>query len=81
MRDAGEGFHFNIGSHALYLGGAAQEVLDGFGIELRAGSPKLSGSLARYSDWHSRPWGLRAAMPLAGVPVFAGGLLVMGSRR
>ncbi|HEX4531677.1 MAG TPA: FAD-dependent oxidoreductase [Acidimicrobiia bacterium] len=34
-----DGFHFNQGAHALYRGGAAWEVLHGFGITPRGASP------------------------------------------
>jgi phytoene dehydrogenase-like protein len=34
-----DGFHFNQGAHALYRGGAAWEVLHGFGVAPRGASP------------------------------------------
>lgn len=37
------GFTFNNGPHALYLGGAAERVLTDLGIELRGGKPPVKG--------------------------------------
>jgi len=37
-----EGFRFNQGAHALYRGGAAWEVLTGFGITPRGSSPEAA---------------------------------------
>lgn len=37
--DERDGFIFNRGPHALYRGGAAERVLDGFGITLTGGAP------------------------------------------
>jgi ribulose 1,5-bisphosphate synthetase/thiazole synthase len=36
------GYLFNRGIHALYTGGAAEEVLKDLGITYRAGSPKAT---------------------------------------
>ena len=49
-----DGFRFNLGPRALYLGGAGHKVLRGFGIEARGGAPDgdrahglLNGELVR----------------------------------
>jgi phytoene dehydrogenase-like protein len=49
-----DGFRFNLGPGALYLGGAGHHVLRGFGIEARGGAPRsdrahglLHGELVR----------------------------------
>src|SRR5262245_20907815 len=39
------GFVFNIGPHALYRGGPAEEVLRELGVAVAGRSPKASGSL------------------------------------
>ena len=38
-----DGFTFNNGPHALYLGGAAERVLTGLGVTLRGGRPPVKG--------------------------------------
>jgi glycine/D-amino acid oxidase-like deaminating enzyme len=38
-----EGFTFNNGPHAIYLGGAAERVLTKLGVELRGGQPPVEG--------------------------------------
>jgi len=40
------GFHFNVGSHALYRGGAGMQILRDLGVEPRGGVPDASGALA-----------------------------------
>ncbi|WP_375769654.1 FAD-dependent oxidoreductase [Archangium gephyra] len=41
-----EGYHFNLGPHALYLEGAAARVLGRLGVPMRGGSPRGEGSFA-----------------------------------
>ena len=41
-----DGFHFNIGPHALYTEGRAAAVLRNLGVSYRGASPPLSGALA-----------------------------------
>jgi phytoene dehydrogenase-like protein len=45
-----DGFHFNQGAHALYRGGAAWEVLHGFGITPRGASPVATRAYGLRSD-------------------------------
>ena len=53
-----EGYHFNLGPHALYLGGAAARVLGGLGVPMRGGSPRGEGSFAlRGNQLHALPAG------------------------
>lgn len=39
-----EGFHFNVGPHALYLAAAGAKILDDLGVAFPGGSPGGSGS-------------------------------------
>lgn len=41
-----DGFHFNLGPHALYSGGRAAAVLRDLGVSYRGAPPPLSGALA-----------------------------------
>ncbi|QRN97110.1 NAD(P)/FAD-dependent oxidoreductase [Archangium violaceum] len=53
-----EGYQFNLGPHALYLGGAAARVLGGLGVPMRGGGPRGEGSLAlRAGRLHALPAG------------------------
>ena len=45
-----DGFHFNQGAHALYRGGAAWEVLHGWGITPRGASPVTTRACGLRSD-------------------------------
>ena len=45
-----DGFHFNQGAHALYRGGAAWEVLHGWGITPRGASPVTTRAYGLRSD-------------------------------
>ena len=45
-----DGFHFNQGAHALYRGGAAWDVLHGFGITPRGASPVATRAYGLRSD-------------------------------
>jgi phytoene dehydrogenase-like protein len=40
-----DGFHFNQGPHALYRGGAGEAVLQELGVQIRGGSPSVSGRI------------------------------------
>jgi phytoene dehydrogenase-like protein len=45
-----DGFCFNQGPHALYLGGALKAALDGLGLPTPGGSPRLRDGLALWGD-------------------------------
>src|SRR5829696_4825808 len=52
------GFHLNIGPHALYRGGRAMEILGELGIRPRGAMPSLSGAYAiRDGVKHTYPTG------------------------
>jgi phytoene dehydrogenase-like protein len=56
-----DGFTFNRGGHALYRGGAAQEVLEVLDVEVRGTPPSLEGVAYRGGKVHrlpSAPWSL-----------------------
>ena len=56
-----DGFVFNRGGHALYRGGAAQEVLEVLDIEVRGTPPSLAGLVYRGGKAHrlpATPWSL-----------------------
>jgi len=44
--DAEQGFHFNLGPHALYAGGAAIGILRELGVRIHGKSPATSGGFA-----------------------------------
>src|SRR5262249_25299507 len=44
--DAEQGFHFNLGPHALYAGGAAIGILRELGVRFHGKSPATSGGFA-----------------------------------
>jgi phytoene dehydrogenase-like protein len=44
--DVEQGFHFNLGPHALYCGGAAIGILRELGVEFRGRPPATSGGFA-----------------------------------
>src|SRR5215468_2130953 len=44
--DAEQGFHFNLGPHALYAGGAAIGILRELGVKFQGKSPATSGGFA-----------------------------------
>lgn len=48
------GYAFNRGPHALYVGGRAEKILQGFGVVVRGGKPPLRGSRA-LRDGHLHP--------------------------
>ncbi|HYO57984.1 phytoene desaturase family protein [Archangium sp.] len=53
-----EGYHFNLGPHALYLGGAAARVLGRLGVPVRGRSPRGEGGFAlRRGRLHALPAG------------------------
>lgn len=39
------GANFNLGGHALYLGGETYEILQGYGLKLTGGKPSTKGSM------------------------------------
>lgn len=68
-----EGFHFNMGPHALYAKGAGAEVLRGLGIAPRGAAPGASGALALVR-------GGAHALPAGFVSLLATGLLDLGEK-
>src|SRR5262245_45880334 len=53
-----EGFHFNLGPHALYQGGHAARVLKELGIEVEGRQPSQSGAFGfRRGKLHTLPAG------------------------
>ncbi len=62
------GFHFNLGPHALYLGGHAAGVLRELGVSPRGGRVSVSGALGRWK-------GRLHALPAGTVSLVATGLL------
>lgn len=61
-----DGFRFNQGPHALYVGGAGTAVLRGFGIEPTGGRPAIRrGRLLRHGDLVELPAGA-ASLATAG---------------
>jgi phytoene dehydrogenase-like protein len=53
--DDHDGYLFNRGPHALYLGGHAQRVLEHLGVEIAGGSPSSSAFGSRASNVASLP--------------------------
>ncbi len=57
-----DGFHFNQGPHALYLGGALNTALTRFGLSAPGGSPRLRDGLGVWgNETHRLPLGRTAA--------------------
>jgi phytoene dehydrogenase-like protein len=55
-----DGFSFNLGAHALYLGGAGKRTLDALGIDPAGGAPDLKPAfLVQRGEVHALPRGLR----------------------
>ncbi|HEX6031182.1 MAG TPA: FAD-dependent oxidoreductase, partial [Tepidiformaceae bacterium] len=61
-----QGFHFNIGPHAVFHD--SFELLRGLGVELTGGNPPLGRTVAWYR-------GKRYRLPLGGASMLATGLL------
>ncbi len=58
-----QGFHLNMGPHALYAGGAGKRVLDELGIPVSGHAPGTSGAFAiRGGERHTLPSGLLSLM-------------------
>src|SRR2546430_16783216 len=67
-----DGFHLNLGAHALYLGGAAARELCALGLPLAGGAPP-SGWALRQGELHTLPTGA--------VSLMTTGLLSFGAKR
>ncbi|MGZ3429227.1 MAG: FAD-dependent oxidoreductase, partial [Polyangia bacterium] len=67
-----DGFHLNLGAHALYLGGAAARELAALGLPLAGGTPP-SGWALRGGELHTLPTGA--------VSLLTTGLLSLGAKR
>ena len=52
-----EGFHFNQGPHALYLGGPAERALNNLGVTISGGVPSTKGTIVVDGDQHRLPAG------------------------
>lgn len=48
-----DGFHFNQGPHALYVGGSLAAALREFDVPVSGGSPDLAAGRALWEDWSS----------------------------
>ena len=63
-----DGFHFNLGPHALYANGRFNQVLSAMAVKLSGNRPQLSNAIALWGDQrHPLPLGLetiRCATPL-----------------
>ncbi|MBI3392881.1 MAG: FAD-dependent oxidoreductase [Nitrospirae bacterium] len=58
-----DGFHFNLGPHALFLGGAGAGTLRELGVEFPGGSPPSRGSFAvRGKKKHALPGGFASLL-------------------
>jgi phytoene dehydrogenase-like protein len=57
-----EGFEWNLGPHALYLGGAAARTLRALGIPFSGGKPPVSGFVLDRGVKHTLPGGLVSLM-------------------
>ena len=57
VTDVVQGFHFNLGPHALYNRGPGHAVLSDLGVPLPGGVPKPAGSLLRDGVLHALPAG------------------------
>lgn len=56
--DEHQGFRLNQGPHALYLGGAAEQVLSELGIDPKGGRPPVKGAMWRDGTLYTAPAGL-----------------------
>ncbi len=52
-----EGFHLNLGPHALYRGGPAEAALRDLGVPIRGRKPSTRGAALRGSELHPMPSG------------------------
>lgn len=68
-----EGFHFNMGPHALYRGGPGMEVLRELGVRPAGAAPSSSGSLAASG-------GRTYALPAGLVSLLTTSLLELGEK-
>jgi len=68
-----DGFHLNLGPHALYAGGAAAEVLGELGIPVAGGRPSVSGGFALRD-------GALHTLPTGGLSLLTTGLLDLPSK-
>ncbi len=50
--DVRDGFHFNLGAHALYLDGPAHRTMTDLGIDVSGGPPNADGSIGTLEDRH-----------------------------
>lgn len=57
-----DGYHHNMGPHALYRGGAGIEVLDELGIAYRGSQPDVAGVAVRQGKTSTLPVGGRSMM-------------------
>jgi phytoene dehydrogenase-like protein len=71
--DVEQGFHFNLGPHALYGGGAAVGILRELGVKFHGRSPAVSGGFAIDR-------GARHTLPVGPFSLLTSGLLGVGAK-
>src|SRR5215475_1743580 len=71
--DVEHGFHFNLGPHALYAGGAAIRILRELGIEFQGRLPATSGGFAIDR-------GARHTLPVGPISLLTSGLFGLGTK-
>jgi len=71
--DMEQGFHFNLGPHALYRGGAAIGILRELGVEFRGRPPATSGGFAIDG-------GVKHTLPVGPFSLLTSGLMGLGAK-
>jgi phytoene dehydrogenase-like protein len=71
--DVERGFHFNLGPHALYAGGAAIRILRELGVEFQGRLPATSGGFAIDR-------GARHTLPVGPISLLTSGLFGLGAK-
>lgn len=71
--EAEQGFHFNLGPHALYAGGAAIKILRELGVKFRGKAPATSSGFAIDR-------GAKHTLPVGPVSMLTTGLLGLGAK-
>src|SRR5215475_2700891 len=71
--EAEQGFHFNLGPHALYAGGAAIGILRELGVEVQGRRPVTSGGFAIDR-------GAKHTLPVGPISLLTSGLFGLGAK-
>ena len=71
--DVDQGFHFNLGPHALYCGGAAIGILRELGVEFQGRPPATSGGFAIDR-------GAKHTLPVGPISLLTSGLFGLGAK-